>query len=197
VSTICYGTWQFGGDWGSVEAREAQAAIRQALALGITFFSGRVKKQHTHPSGGISSMTRNFWVGKRKREERLAIVQEVQQQAKAAARAAVKALLEVLLEVEVTAKLGREKGEVRRVSSQPGEIDWQCGHCGSRDAHQMLRDGHSRRSLQTSWGPLEDLAVPMLECQCCGHDVLCPFAVFDKMSTSGSTWIRMCSWAVA
>jgi hypothetical protein len=38
VSTLCYGTWQFGGDWGSFEAREAQAAIRRALELGITFF---------------------------------------------------------------------------------------------------------------------------------------------------------------
>ena len=38
VSTLSYGTWQFGGDWGSFEAREAQAAIRQALELGITFF---------------------------------------------------------------------------------------------------------------------------------------------------------------
>jgi aryl-alcohol dehydrogenase-like predicted oxidoreductase len=31
VSKLCYGTWQFGGDWGSFEAREAQAAIRHAL----------------------------------------------------------------------------------------------------------------------------------------------------------------------
>ncbi len=38
VSNLCYGTWQFGGDWGSFEVREAQAAIRHALELGITFF---------------------------------------------------------------------------------------------------------------------------------------------------------------
>ncbi len=38
VSTIAYGTWQFGGDWGSFEARDAQAAIRRALELGITLF---------------------------------------------------------------------------------------------------------------------------------------------------------------
>jgi aryl-alcohol dehydrogenase-like predicted oxidoreductase len=38
VSNLCYGTWQFGGDWGSFEIREAQVAIRQALELGITFF---------------------------------------------------------------------------------------------------------------------------------------------------------------
>jgi aryl-alcohol dehydrogenase-like predicted oxidoreductase len=38
VSNLCYGTWQFGGDWGGFEIREAQASIRHALELGITFF---------------------------------------------------------------------------------------------------------------------------------------------------------------
>lgn len=38
VSTLSYGTWQFGGDWGSFETQEAQAAIRKALELGISFF---------------------------------------------------------------------------------------------------------------------------------------------------------------
>ena len=125
-------------------------------------------------------MTIHFSVGKLKREEREAIVREVYQQAKVAACQAVKAVLEALLEAEVTAKLGREKGVMRQVRSQPREIDWQCGHCGCCDANQMLRDGHYRRSLQTGWGVIEDLAVPMLECQCCGHDVVCHFAVFDK-----------------
>jgi aryl-alcohol dehydrogenase-like predicted oxidoreductase len=43
VSKICYVTWQFGGDWGSFEVREAQAAIRQALELGIPFFDEEPK----------------------------------------------------------------------------------------------------------------------------------------------------------
>jgi aryl-alcohol dehydrogenase-like predicted oxidoreductase len=38
VSKISYGTWQFGGDWGSFDAHEAQSTIRHALELGITFF---------------------------------------------------------------------------------------------------------------------------------------------------------------
>jgi aryl-alcohol dehydrogenase-like predicted oxidoreductase len=38
VSTVAYGTWQFGGDWGSFEAREAETAIRHALDLGINLF---------------------------------------------------------------------------------------------------------------------------------------------------------------
>jgi aryl-alcohol dehydrogenase-like predicted oxidoreductase len=38
VSRICFGTWQFGGEWGSTEERESTAAIRRALELGINFF---------------------------------------------------------------------------------------------------------------------------------------------------------------
>jgi aryl-alcohol dehydrogenase-like predicted oxidoreductase len=38
VSRLCLGAWQFSGDWGSFETHEAQAAIRHALELGITFF---------------------------------------------------------------------------------------------------------------------------------------------------------------
>jgi aryl-alcohol dehydrogenase-like predicted oxidoreductase len=38
VSRLCLGAWQFGGDWGDFETREAQAAIRQALELGVNFF---------------------------------------------------------------------------------------------------------------------------------------------------------------
>src|SRR5262245_39609682 len=38
VSRLCLGAWQFGGDWGDFETREAQAVIRQALELGINFF---------------------------------------------------------------------------------------------------------------------------------------------------------------
>ncbi len=38
VSVISFGTWQYGGDWGSFDTQEAQSAIRQALDLGINFF---------------------------------------------------------------------------------------------------------------------------------------------------------------
>jgi aryl-alcohol dehydrogenase-like predicted oxidoreductase len=38
VSRICFGTWQFGGDWGSIERDEAIAAVRAALDSGVTFF---------------------------------------------------------------------------------------------------------------------------------------------------------------
>src|SRR5215211_699641 len=38
VSRICFGTWQFGGDWGSIERGDARAAVRGALELGIDFF---------------------------------------------------------------------------------------------------------------------------------------------------------------
>jgi len=38
VSRICFGTWQFGGDWGTVERDDAIAAVRAALDQGVTFF---------------------------------------------------------------------------------------------------------------------------------------------------------------
>jgi aryl-alcohol dehydrogenase-like predicted oxidoreductase len=38
VSPICFGTWQLGGDWGSVDEQEAIAAIRHALELGVNTF---------------------------------------------------------------------------------------------------------------------------------------------------------------
>ena len=38
VSPICFGTWQLGGDWGDFDQREASAAIRHALELGVNFF---------------------------------------------------------------------------------------------------------------------------------------------------------------
>jgi aryl-alcohol dehydrogenase-like predicted oxidoreductase len=38
VSRIAFGTWSFGGDWGSVDADAARTAIRYARELGVTFF---------------------------------------------------------------------------------------------------------------------------------------------------------------
>src|SRR5919204_4301724 len=38
VSRICFGTWQFGGDWGTVDRDGGIAAVRAALDQGVTFF---------------------------------------------------------------------------------------------------------------------------------------------------------------
>jgi aryl-alcohol dehydrogenase-like predicted oxidoreductase len=38
VSRICFGTWQFGGDWGTVDRDEGIAAVRAALDAGVTLF---------------------------------------------------------------------------------------------------------------------------------------------------------------
>jgi aryl-alcohol dehydrogenase-like predicted oxidoreductase len=38
VTRVCFGTWQFGGDWGQIDRDEAKAAVRRALDLGVTFF---------------------------------------------------------------------------------------------------------------------------------------------------------------
>ena len=125
-------------------------------------------------------MSIRFVQGKLKGEERQSIIQEIQRQAKEAALRAVKPVFTAFLEAEVTTKLGRGKREPRQVSGQAREIDWQCASCGSRDANQFTRDGHYRRDMETGWGHVEGLQVPMLECQCCGHDVICHFAILEK-----------------
>lgn len=38
VSDIGFGTWAFGGDWGTVDVEESTAVIHRALELGITLF---------------------------------------------------------------------------------------------------------------------------------------------------------------
>ncbi|MDP9277496.1 MAG: aldo/keto reductase [Actinomycetota bacterium] len=38
VSSIAFGTWQLGGEWGKVDEDEGIAAIRQARELGVNFF---------------------------------------------------------------------------------------------------------------------------------------------------------------
>jgi putative transposase len=93
---------------------------------------------------------------------------------------AIRLLLTEFCEQEVTAKLGRQKGTPRRPESQVSQIDWQCGYCGCRDANHFTRDGHYRRALQTGWGHVEGLQVPMLECQRCGHDVICTYTILEK-----------------
>ena len=66
------------------------------------------------------------------------------------------------------------------MGGQAREIDWQCGQCGCRDANHFTRDGHYRRALETGWGHVEGLQVPMVECQCCGHDVVCNDTILEK-----------------
>jgi aryl-alcohol dehydrogenase-like predicted oxidoreductase len=38
VSRVCFGSWQFSGDWGAVERDDGKAAVRAALDHGVTFF---------------------------------------------------------------------------------------------------------------------------------------------------------------
>lgn len=125
-------------------------------------------------------MSIQFAQGKLKGQERKAVIQEIQKQLQEAAVAVISSLLTLFLEEELTAKLGRHKGEPRRVSSQARLIDWQCGECRCQDANQFTRDGHYRRALATSWGQVEALQVPMLECQQCQHDVICHYTILEK-----------------
>jgi hypothetical protein len=68
----------------------------------------------------------------------------------------------------------------RQVSRQACEIDWHCANCGGPDANHFTRDGHSRRDLETGWGHVQNLQVPMLECQRGPHDVVCEYAILEK-----------------
>lgn len=121
------------------------------------------------------TVTAACFQGKQRRE----IIQEVQKQMQEAARHAMKHVLKACLEAEVTAKLGREKGEPRRAGSQERIGDWKCGQCGCQDANQFTRDGHSQRNVETGYGHLHALPVPLVECQRCHHDVMCRFAFLE------------------
>jgi hypothetical protein len=116
-------------------------------------------------------------------KQRKEMIQEIKQKAKEAALYAVKDVLEAGLEAEVEHQLGRKKGETRYISSQPRQREWKCGYCGCQDANQFLRDGHYLRNLETGWGHIQGLRVPMLECQKCFHDVICHFSRLGEIST--------------
>jgi hypothetical protein len=121
-----------------------------------------------------------FSQGKLKAAERRAILQAIESQMQQVIIEGVTQVLQEFLEQEVTIKLGRAKRRPRPMSSQPRLIDWQCASCGCSDANQFTRDGHYRRSLETGWGHLDTLQVPMLECQRCEHDVVAQFALLQK-----------------
>src|SRR5205085_11499335 len=62
----------------------------------------------------------------------------------------------------------------------PRKVGLGCGELCWRHGQPVSRDGQLWRDLSTGWGLLEGLQVPMLECQRCGHDVVCSFAILDK-----------------
>ncbi len=125
-------------------------------------------------------MSRPFSQAKLKAAERRAILQAIESQMQQVIIEGVTQVLQEFLEQEVTIKLGRVKRRPRPMSSQPRLIDWQCASCGCSDANQFTRDGHYRRSLETGWGHLDMLQVPMLECQRCQHDMVAQFAILQK-----------------
>jgi hypothetical protein len=123
-------------------------------------------------------MSIQFSQGKLQEEERKTILQQVQCHMQKVAQEAVREVVTEMMEAEVTAKLGREKGQMRQ--GQERVIDWKCKQCGYSDANQFIRDGHYHRELQTGWGVIQELRVPMLECQHCKHDVVCDYAILEK-----------------
>jgi hypothetical protein len=125
-------------------------------------------------------MSIQFSQAKLKAEERKAILQAIESQMQQVILEGVTQVLQEFLEQEVTIKLGRAKRSPRRITSQSRPIDWQCAQCGCTDANQFTRDGHYRRGLETGWGHLDTLQVPMLACQCSQHDVVAQFAILQK-----------------
>ena len=121
-------------------------------------------------------------------KDRQEIIQAVQKQMQDGALQAIKQVLSACLEAEVTAQLGREKGEPRRARSQVRESDWKCGNCGCQDANFFTRDGHYQRNLETGYGHLHALPIPMVECQQCHHDVICTFTLLEKY---GRFWLDL------
>ena len=108
--------------------------------------SGRVIPQSHLRPGVFSRMSRQCVAGKLEGGARTTLIQSVQRQVQEATIGAIRPLLTEFCEAEVSAKLGREKRTLRRVSPEVREIDWCCGHCGCRDANQFTRDGHDRRA---------------------------------------------------
>lgn len=125
-------------------------------------------------------------------KQRQEIMQEVQKQMQEGALQAIKQVMTACLEAEVTAKLGREKGEPRLVSSQQRASDWKCGHCGCQEANHFTRDGHYQRDLETGYGHLHALPIPMLECQRCHHDVICTFALLGNYERLRARFAAKC-----
>ncbi len=125
-------------------------------------------------------MSIQFSQGKLQEEERQTILHQVQCHMQQVAQEAVREVVTEVVEAEVTAKLGRKKGQRRQTNGQAREIDWRCKNCGCTDANCFIRDGHYRRELQTGWGSIQNLQVPMLECQYCKHDVVCDYTILEK-----------------
>jgi Transposase, Mutator family len=113
-------------------------------------------------------------------QERKDIIYQVQAQLQQAVLAAIKPLLTAFLQEEVAAKLNRPKYAPRTVEATPRPLEWVCSNCGCNDANQFTRDGHYQRNLETGWGHLTGLRVPMLECQKCQHDVAVDWTILEK-----------------
>ncbi len=72
-------------------------------------------------------MSIQFSQGKLQEEERKTLLQQVQSHMQKVAREAVQEVVLEMMEAEVTAKLGREKGQPRQ--NQERVIDWTCKEC--------------------------------------------------------------------
>jgi hypothetical protein len=98
----------------------------------------------------FSDMSIPFSQGKLQGKERKNVLQAVQKQAEAAARAAIRPVVQEFLESEVSAKLGREKGEPRHSSGQPREIESWHDFCCLLNVHlyQQWLERHGSQRME-------------------------------------------------
>ena len=83
-----------------------------------------ITKQNHKESSVLMSI--QFSQGKLLGETRRNVLKAIQKEMQESAVKAIAGVVELFLEEEVTAKLGRKKGQLRRVTSQVRAIDWRC-----------------------------------------------------------------------
>ena len=114
-----------------------------------------------------------------KGSRRLAVFQQLVKQTRELAQSGLTRMMNEELDEEVTSELGRLPRMPRAMSGER-EMSWACHGCGQRRAQDFERDGHYPRGLQTMWGGLLPVQVPMLECRVCGASADIEFAALPK-----------------
>jgi hypothetical protein len=104
-------------------------------------------------------MSIQFSQGKLQEQERKTILQQIQSHMQKAAQEAVRGVVTEVVEAEVTAKLGREKGQPREAKNQERAIDWKCRHCGCSDANRFIREVDPLLGSRRKETPREEVSI--------------------------------------
>ena len=109
----------------------------------------------------------------------MAVFQQLVRRTGELARGGLTRMIGEELDEEVTGELGRLPRSPRAMSGGRA-MSWGCHGCGQRRAEDFERDGHYPRGLQTMWGGLLRVQIPMLECRVCGASADIEFAALPK-----------------